>query len=164
MVSNQLLSNAAHFLSIQGIFTDLTFDLYFRMYVLTSDLNITVENTKFLCMKFICLVYVTLRIEFPTKCSLLQVQTRHFKDFDLWHWPLTLKKLSTKLETYFFEVLIQSWSRKTISPTINMNFPRKLHKLPDYLYKTSLLHRNLENVKFALSWIVKFILWRESYL
>ena len=51
--------------------------------------------------------------------------------FDIDH--LTLKKLSKKLETYFFEVLIQNWSRKIMSPTINMNFPRKLHKLPDYI-------------------------------
>ena len=40
--SNQLLSNAAHFLSLQGIFKNFTFDLYFKMYL----------NTEALCMKF----------------------------------------------------------------------------------------------------------------
>ena len=50
LVSNQLLSNAAHFVSIQGISTDLTFDLY--MYLLTSDLNNTEFKTEAVCMKF----------------------------------------------------------------------------------------------------------------
>ena len=62
---------------------------------------------------------------YRSKQGILRILT-----FDIDH--LTLKKLSKKLETYFFEVLIQNWSRKIMSPTINMNFPRKLHKLPDY--------------------------------
>ena len=37
----QLLSNAAHFLSLQGIFNNFTFDLYLKMYLLTSDLYLT---------------------------------------------------------------------------------------------------------------------------
>ena len=94
------------------------------------------EHTKSLCIKFTYWVYFTLKIEFLIKCSLFQVQTRHFNDFELWPWRLTLKNLSKKLEIYFFEVLIQNWSRNTTSPTINMNFPRKLHKLPDYIVKT----------------------------
>ena len=38
---NQLLSKAAHFLSLQGIFNNFTFDLYLKMYLLTSDLYFT---------------------------------------------------------------------------------------------------------------------------
>ena len=91
-------SNAAHFLSIQAIFTDLTFNLSFKLYLLTSDLNFSVENTKSVCMKFTHWVYFTLKIYFLIKCSLFQVQTRHITDFepdlDIWPW----KKLSKKLE------------------------------------------------------------------
>ena len=36
----------------KAFFTDLTFKLSFKMYLLTSDLNFSVENTKSLCMKF----------------------------------------------------------------------------------------------------------------
>ena len=36
----------------KAFFTDLTFDLYFEMYLLTSDLNFTVKNTKSLCIRF----------------------------------------------------------------------------------------------------------------
>ena len=36
----------------KAFFTDLTFDLYFKMYFLTSDLNFNVRKTKSLCIKF----------------------------------------------------------------------------------------------------------------
>ena len=127
-------SNAAHFLSIQAIFTDLTFNLSFKLYLLTSDLNFSVENTKCVCMKFTHWVYFTLKTYFLIKCSLFQVQTRHITDFELWPWHLPLKKIVEKIGG---KVLIQNWSRNITSPTINMNFPRKLHKLPNYLVHLS---------------------------
>ena len=36
----------------KAFFTDLTFNLYFKMYLLTSALNFIVENTESLRMKF----------------------------------------------------------------------------------------------------------------
>ena len=71
------------FCPYMAFFIDLIFDLYFKMYLLTSDLNFIVKNTKSLCVKFTYSVYFTLKIEFLIKCSLFQVQTWHFKDFEL---------------------------------------------------------------------------------
>ena len=75
----------------KAFFTGLTFDLHFKIYLLTSDLNLTVRKTKSLCIKFTYWVYYMLRIEFLIKCSLVQVEIRHFNDFELWPWPLTLR-------------------------------------------------------------------------
>ena len=106
------------------------------MYLSTSDFNFTVENTVSLCITFTYRVYFNLEFEFLIKCSLFQVQTRHFKDFELLTLTFDLENFVEKMETYFFEVLIQNWSRNTKSPTIYMSFPQTfffLHKLPDYI-------------------------------
>ena len=60
-----------------------SFDLYLEMYLLTSDLNFNLKNTNYLCIQFTDWLYFTPKIEFLIKCSLSQVQTRHFKDFEL---------------------------------------------------------------------------------
>ena len=36
----------------KAVFTDLTFDLYLKMYLLTSDLNLAEQKNEALCMKF----------------------------------------------------------------------------------------------------------------
>ena len=36
----------------KAFFTDLTFDLYLKMYLLTSDLNFAEQKNEALCMKF----------------------------------------------------------------------------------------------------------------
>ena len=56
-----------------AFFTDLTFDLYLKMYFLTSDLNFTEQRNEALCMKFIYHeVYFIVNSWFLTK--LIQMQ------------------------------------------------------------------------------------------
>ena len=67
----------------KAFFTDLTFDLYFKNYLLTSDLNINLKNTKSLCIKFTDWLYFTQKIEFLIKCSLFQVVQQIYDIFGL---------------------------------------------------------------------------------
>ena len=83
----------------KAFFTDLTFDLYLKMYLLTSDLNFTEQKNEALCMKFTYhYVYVILNSWFLTKLNQMQLVSGTCKtcsciltvDLDLWMDSLTL--------------------------------------------------------------------------
>ena len=86
-------------MSKQGIFNNFTFDLYLKMYLLTSDLNLTEQENEALCMKFTYhLVYIILNSWFVTKLNQMQLVSGTCKtfsciltvDLDLWLDSLTL--------------------------------------------------------------------------